>query len=535
MQRSRQPDQANLPLAEAAPGRAAASIGPAAGMSLASAIGNRAFAGAFGPRVVAPGSAHGPLIEHTAKSRRENGPTSSRLLDRVAAATERQVQGYRPSDWPRISERLLSLQASAGNAALARLLSSPPKHGSGRLLARATPPAPLTPVQPPPSHAVGAAGEQTMAFVHYRWEDGWAVVRGPSGAGGHAITAAGEDGLAYNVRTGLLRIADNKAFARVGNVGKATAIDPRRNLLQNLDDMIVQVENMGSPRDMPFRQDVLRLLRQTRAAVRDGGAIPGRVQLVVHNEYGHSTGITASLRRAGVKFIDGRVPVIAQPGAERAPLGLRSAIAGEQAFARGLSIAGRVAGVIVRAAIFAAIVLGLDYLRRQGEQQQFERRMRAGQAQLEAELDKLAPEIETLYAKGDGKTVWANVTIWIRSRHTVMGSSLGIAYDYAFDDAGFGRVATSLEYRSESSRKQQAGGALPIPGGSAGITYEQESITYSVPVPYDPASLDPEGLRRRLTHNEADASRPMPQPVIDALFAERESLLKSSRPLIPDG
>lgn len=171
-----------------------------------------------------------------------------------------------------------------------------------------------------PRHARGYAGEQGLAFSVYRWEDGWAVIRGPSGSSGHGVTTGGEDGLFYNVRTHELHIADNKSFARKGKVSSATAIDPSKNLLKNLDDMIKHVEGK-SPQELPMRQRVLKLLRQTRASIRNGRAIPGRVKLVIGNAGGQSTGITTRLKRLGVTFIDVNQPVVQRPGAKRAPLG----------------------------------------------------------------------------------------------------------------------------------------------------------------------------------------------------------------------
>lgn len=50
---------------------------------------------------------------------------------------------------------------------------------------------------------------------------------------------------------------DNKAFTRTGNISCATAIDPSRNLLRNLGDMIRHVENQ-SPQDLHMHQHVLR-------------------------------------------------------------------------------------------------------------------------------------------------------------------------------------------------------------------------------------------------------------------------------------
>ncbi|TFH47375.1 MAG: DUF4157 domain-containing protein [ANME-2 cluster archaeon] len=163
-----------------------------------------------------------------------------------------------------------------------------------------------------PRHTRGHAGEQSLAFTVYRQQNGWGVIRGPSGSAGHGVTARGEDGLFYNTRTRELHIADNKSFARSGRVYSATAIDPAKNLLRNLKDMIRHVTNK-SPQSLPMRQRVLRLLRQTHAAVRDGKPLPGRVKLIVGNAGGRSTGVSRRLKRLGVTFLDVNQPVRPRP------------------------------------------------------------------------------------------------------------------------------------------------------------------------------------------------------------------------------
>jgi len=172
----------------------------------------------------------------------------------------------------------------------------------------------------------GYYGEQGVGFQLYRYEDGWAVVRGPSGAGGHMSNAPGEDGLFFNVRTRELHIVDNRASATTKNIGSATAIDPEKNLLQNLDDMIRHVEGM-SLRELPMRQRVLSLLRKTRAAIRSGGRLPARVRLIVTNVAGRPTNVTKRLRNAGVEFVRANRPVVPRPGTARPPLASRPAVA----------------------------------------------------------------------------------------------------------------------------------------------------------------------------------------------------------------
>ena len=208
---------------------------------------------------------------------------------------------------------------------LARVADNQSQQPSGMSGDPYSPPVLAVARQGNPRHERGFAGEQSMGFTQYRYEDGWACIRGPSGSGGHRTNAGGEDGLFYSVRTGQLRIADNKAFTTKSTVSEATAIDPEVNLLQKLDDMIAAVEGMGSSADVPIRQDVLRLLRQTRAAVRLGEPIPGRVMLRVHNELGISTKVSARQERLGVRFIQGQDPVVPPEGTARPSVGLRTA------------------------------------------------------------------------------------------------------------------------------------------------------------------------------------------------------------------
>lgn len=173
---------------------------------------------------------------------------------------------------------------------------------------RAPIPEGLTPIvmrQHDPKHTRGHAGEQRLGFGSYRFENGWIFVEGPSGRSGHHVTERGVDGIAYNVRTQELHILDNKSLKRAGNVGSATAIDPKRNLLNNLSRLINRIDGTSQD-DLPYRQRILRLLRQTRARLRKGEAIPasGRVRVIVTNAGGRSKGITRRLKRLGVEFID---------------------------------------------------------------------------------------------------------------------------------------------------------------------------------------------------------------------------------------
>jgi hypothetical protein len=410
-------------------------------------------------------------------------------------------------------------------------------------------------------HDKGFGGEQSMGFSQYRWEDGWAVLRGPSGAGGHGITAGGEDGLFYNVRTSILRIADNKAFSRAGNVQSATAIDPTRNLLQNLDDMIADVEAMGSSADLPIRQDVLRLLRQTRAAVRDGTPLPGRVQLVVHNELGASTGVSERLAGQGVRFIDGRVPVVPPEGTARPSLGLRTApdappvadvVAGEgvalptietmaaeaapglEAAARIGSIGKAIAAFALETLFFVALSLGLEYLEQRRTKSMVREAMQAAEPQIRSAVTDNEGTIARLQADPKRPSVWANVTFrmkYVQTLDTAMGT--GGAHMMMME-AGLLGVAVSTTYRDAHTETELSRHDTLTEYGNIQSATIADDITYSLPIPYDPWSLDAGGRDQRIASNESDAFRKdLPPSVVQALWHERDDLYRVKTALAP--
>jgi hypothetical protein len=148
--------------------------------------------------------------------------------------------------------------------------------------------------------------------------EGYEFIDGPSGAGGHGVTAAGFDGVAYNPRTGDLILGDNKTFKRVGNVTSATAIDPERNLQQNLRGMISHLQNnpnlrAGTPNRIAVLQRLVaadRALTQWIAAGRPAGQLNlGGVRLMVFNAGGNSTGVGGRLALSGaVGFRDLNAP-----------------------------------------------------------------------------------------------------------------------------------------------------------------------------------------------------------------------------------
>ena len=159
-----------------------------------------------------------------------------------------------------------------------------------------------------PRHARGFVGEQDMGFIHYRQEDGWILFEGPGGAAGHGVTQRSFDAVAYNTNTGEVHLVDNKSWARKGNVGSATAIDPTRNLGKNLDALITRVE---AAKDVPGRIGLLQKLRALKSALAAGKPLPNGIKLVVTGVGGNSTGVTPRLNAAGVEF---------RPEPERPPI-----------------------------------------------------------------------------------------------------------------------------------------------------------------------------------------------------------------------
>src|ERR1700752_1746914 len=115
-------------------------------------------------------------------------------------------------------------------------------------------------------HKGAYLGEQAIGF--WKGSEGYFFVDGPSGGGGHGLTAPGFDGVAYHPGKMELIIYDNKAYSRASNVASATAIDPEKNLLNNLDKLINHVETHPNLKgNMPGRIKILEQLKQTRRSV----------------------------------------------------------------------------------------------------------------------------------------------------------------------------------------------------------------------------------------------------------------------------
>jgi hypothetical protein len=148
-----------------------------------------------------------------------------------------------------------------------------------------------------PAHAGGAMGELDAAF--YLGQRGFHIFLGPGGVGGHQLTAHGFDIVAFNPQTGELWIVDNKASGGTSTVQSASAITT--NLAQNIERAIRDIQRQPAS---PHRQRVLDLLRASQRAIRSGGTLPRRVSLVVTNAGGYHSGVSARLRRLGIRFVD---------------------------------------------------------------------------------------------------------------------------------------------------------------------------------------------------------------------------------------
>jgi hypothetical protein len=215
--------------------------------------------------------------------------------------------------------------------------------------------------------------------------------------------------------------------------------------------------------------------------------------------------------------------------AEQGAAAVEAAAAARTPAGGAAAVAGRVAGFAVRAIIFAVLMLGLEYLRAQAERRRFESRMQEAQPEIESALAALEPQVHALQRAAGGKTVWAHITIWLRHQHVVHGGMGMMAYDYSFVDAGFERAAVGLDYRKERSSELGSPISVPHGYGSSTITPNRELVTYSVPIPYDAATLDLATSLLRIQHLEEDARRPDLEPaVLEALFEERDALIGAS-------
>jgi hypothetical protein len=258
----------------------------------------------------------------------------------------------------------------------------------------------------------GTYGEQGAGF--FFGPQGYFMVDGPSGAGGHASNARGFDGVAFNPRTDDLIIYDNKAYRANGNVASASAVDPARNLATNLDDMIAHLQGQ---RDIPRRIQIIDLLRQTRQSITTSGVAPPRnVRIAVTNSGGASTGISGGLSSRGLVFIDtNAAPKPPPPGARL--------YINQQTLANGASNGpGSPASVNARRGVVDGLAqVGVTFMQWGNDH--------ALKLQIERELARLAPEIaETMVSKGGALVVMTITASSPPGVATVVARSVSGAY-----------------------------------------------------------------------------------------------------------
>jgi hypothetical protein len=151
-----------------------------------------------------------------------------------------------------------------------------------------------------PPHALGFIGEQDAGF--FFGARGYGFITGPGGTtGGHRYNAPGFDGAAYNAVRDHLILYDNKAFRRECAVSRATAIDPLKNLAQNLLQTLAVALRIS---DLPRKGRVLQLLQLTHQAVVSGRPWPHQVSILVTNAWGKSTDVSKAFNARGIRFLN---------------------------------------------------------------------------------------------------------------------------------------------------------------------------------------------------------------------------------------
>jgi hypothetical protein len=71
-----------------------------------------------------------------------------------------------------------------------------------------------------------------------------------------------------------------------------------------------------------------------------------------------------------------------------------------------------------------------------------------------------------------------------------------------------------LDFREDRSSTLGKAMNMPFQGGGSTSTPRRELVTYSVPIPYEPATLDAAGRAQRIRYIEEDARRPGLQPTV---------------------
>lgn len=101
------------------------------------------------------------------------------------------------------------------------------------------------------------------------------------------------------IKDGIVRFVDNKALSRGGNVSSVTALT--KNFNQNVAKVLVEFEQHLARTDIS--QAERQLIQEARDAIR-----AGKFERIVTNANLNSsistTGVTETLRKEGIKFVD---------------------------------------------------------------------------------------------------------------------------------------------------------------------------------------------------------------------------------------
>jgi hypothetical protein len=174
------------------------------------------------------------------------------------------------------------------------------------------------------------------------------------------------------------------------------------------------------------------------------------------------------------------------------------------------------------------VTLGLEYLKRRGEQERLLRDLAAAEPRIAASIAAALPRARAMQQDPARRTVWAVVSIELRSSFTTMFGEGAAASSDDFYGASFVEPVTLSYAYLRDHRTTRGKGMLQLfPGGSATTFDVRDLVTFSLPVPYDASSLDDAARRTRMAQIEADAARPdLPSTVLQALFDERETVLR---------
>jgi hypothetical protein len=206
-------------------------------------------------------------------------------------------------------------------------------------------------------------------------------------------------------------------------------------------------------------------------------------------------------------------------------------VAALESVSRAGAIARAAVGFAIETAIFVLLSLGLAYLEERENRKLIRSRMQEAQPRIQAALEDSADRIDALQKVPARPTVWANITVRVDSLESTISGG-GFATEHvSLLDAGLAGVEVTTSYKS-ATREEKGEPRYEVEQyGQATTRTIHTFITYSVPLAYDPFSLDRAGLAKRIEQNEQDAGRDVPPAVVQALYTEHSALLRAYRGL----